>query len=224
MYLKIWLYGCLLFLALPLQAQTKSELLSEIEPTMSDFMAELSMLNEDKNGIDDNIRHVAENFGSSSYFFYNAKAMPSFESWIKDYVKKHLQGQVIEHTLEILDNTLRKKDKQMASDQRYVFDGILKRNTLEVTYQDVYTSWTVTWNGKGQSITILELNFIDEQTSKDFYQKIDKLKDKLGNLSEDDNIRFNQLVDIRKLHEEILAASGRYDIYYEEDKDYKKHI
>ena len=61
----------LLILILQLEAQTKSQVISDVIKTMDDFAADISFINENSEYADDNILSVSKMFSSPDYFLYN---------------------------------------------------------------------------------------------------------------------------------------------------------
>jgi len=139
-----------------MNAQSKTQLATDLRHTMDDFMAELSMLNEDPTGIHRNIENFATTFASSAYFVYNGKQTQSFKEWAEAYCTSQLKGQSISHTLVIQENTIAKVKPADGNDMRYTFNAILKRESLDAKMPDIMTGWVVVWNGENQYLTIVE--------------------------------------------------------------------
>lgn len=149
---------CLLAFIPQHDAQTKSQVISDITYAMDDFASDLSFVNENQAYAVENIQSISHTFGSADYFLYNNQQMKSFQSWLEDYCFKGLGREYVEHSFRIIQQTFEKVDPDEEQDKRYRFDAIMKR-TSEASFNDEKTlSFVIEWKGKGQYVSILEVN------------------------------------------------------------------
>ncbi|MBQ8189376.1 MAG: hypothetical protein IJZ44_06320, partial [Lachnospiraceae bacterium] len=75
------------------QAQTKSQVISDAIYTMEDFTSDLNFINDEKGTGMDGISSMSHAFASAEYFMYNGKKMESFQKWLEEYCFQGLAGQ-----------------------------------------------------------------------------------------------------------------------------------
>ena len=114
---------CLLSCIYPLDAQTKSQVISDIIYTMDDFASDLSFVNERHDFAVSNIQSISHTFGSADYFMYNNIQVQSFRKWLEEYCFQVLNKEYVGHELEIIEKTVRKVDEDEKNDKRYRFDA-----------------------------------------------------------------------------------------------------
>lgn len=163
-------YICfILALVFPLAffAQTKSQVTSDITYTMSDFMSDVSCLNEDPEYVMQNIESVSTTFGSPDYFLYNGRQMDSFKAWLESYCNEWLRQGYVEHQLQIKQQTIEKVDAKEEQDKRYRFDGILLRKLQQNPEDRKDLSFVIEWKGEGRYVSLLEIKGnLDTATTK----------------------------------------------------------
>ena len=142
---------------LVLSAQTKSQVTSDITYTMSDFMSDVSCLNEDPEYVMQNIESVSTTFGSPDYFLFNGRQMDSFKAWLESYCNEWFRQGYVEHQLQIKQQTIEKVDAKEDRDKRYRFDAVLARKYAVSGNDEIPVSFIIEWKGDGQYVTILEI-------------------------------------------------------------------
>ena len=152
------LIAVLLMMVLPLQAQQKSQILSDIRLTMHDFMADISNINEEKQYFKENLQALSQTYASDTYFMSNGVQQSSFRDWAEEYCTLHLTGLPVQHSIDILEHSLQKLDANNTSDKRYRFDATLTRawSTDNLTSDNL--SFVVVWNGRQNYVSITEIN------------------------------------------------------------------
>lgn len=154
-YLLTLLACCLLSLV-SLNAQTKSQVLSDINQTLMDFSADLNSICEDDEPVESHIRSISEAFGSDEYFIFNGKKMESFQDWLRTYYKQELKDKEVTHSFQVKQQTIVKVAPDEDSDKRYRFDALLTRTSGRGNPTPQTVSFVVCWNGEGRYATILE--------------------------------------------------------------------
>ena len=140
-------------------AQTnKTQVTTDLSNTMADFMSDLNFIMEDNENLDEKLDNTAGSFGSPEYFIHNGKQMKSFRQWLHDYCVTKLGGKPVMHAIKIQQNTITKVKMGDAQDQRYTFQAVLRRETLNERMPDIMTTWVVAWNGENEYVSILEFN------------------------------------------------------------------
>ena len=147
----------LLILILQLEAQTKSQVISDVIKTMDDFAADISFINENSEYADDNIHSVSKMFGSPDYFLYNDKQIDSFQKWLKEYCYVGLNRTYVEHSFRIKQHTFEKVAPKEKQDKRYQFDAILTRKSDNAINDERKISFVVEWKGNDSYVAILEI-------------------------------------------------------------------
>ncbi len=154
----IWLLG----LITQVNAQTKAQIISDVRSTMEDFMADLSLVNEDKENSQQLLLDIADTYGSSEYFMRDNRQMNSFLSWLDSYCNIQLNGQVVQHTLTIQEQSLKKVDNKDKNDQRWTFEGKLHRSIFHsdktMALPEKLLKLTVVWNGTKRYVKILSID------------------------------------------------------------------
>ena len=148
---------CVIALA-QIQAQTKSQILSDLRLTMQDFMSELNYINEDKDNLSQNIKEVSRTFGSDEYFMLNGKNEMTFGDWIGHYCTSGLHGRNISYSISVQENTVAKVKPGDAQDMRYSFNAVFRRSGIDDKVSETMTSWVVVWNGENRYVTIVEFH------------------------------------------------------------------
>jgi len=157
---RIWIIiACLFVLLLPINAQTKTQVLDDIENTLNDFMSDINSLYENGMHPHERIREMAKAFASPEYFIYNNKQQPSFVKWLSKYESSILQGRYIEHELTIKQQTLEKVSPNISKDKRWKFTATLLRKDFDNdnTFTEDITM-IVLWNGGEKYVSILAIN------------------------------------------------------------------
>ena len=148
---------CLLSCIYPLDAQTKSQVISDITYTMDDFASDLSFVNERHDFAVSNIQSISHTFGSADYFMYNNIQVQSFRKWLEEYCFQVLNKEYVGHELEIIEKTVRKVDEDEKNDKRYRFDAFLTRSSNRSVNDKVKVTFIVEWKGEGKYVSILEI-------------------------------------------------------------------
>ena len=148
---------CLMTCIPQMDAQTKSQVISDITYTMDDFASDLSFVNERPDFAVSNIQSISHTFGSADYFLYNGRQISSFQKWIEEYCFQGLRKEFVGHTFKIIQQTVEKVDKDEKGDKRYRFDAIMKRESSDVFNDENTVSFIVEWKGEGQYVSILEI-------------------------------------------------------------------
>ena len=152
----ITIFVCCLLSLLPSYAQTKSQVLSDINQTLMDFSADLNSICEDDEPVESHIRSISEAFGSEEYFIFNGKKMESFQEWLQTYYKQELKDKEVTHSFQVKQQTIIKVAPDEDSDKRYRFDALLTRTSGNGNPTPQTVSFVVCWNGEGRYVTILE--------------------------------------------------------------------
>lgn len=152
----ITLLACCLLSLVSLNAQTKSQVLSDINQTLMDFSADLNSICEDDEPVESHIRSISEAFGSDEYFIFNGKKMESFQDWLRTYYKQELKDKEVTHSFQVKQQTIVKVAPDEDSDKRYRFDVLLTRTSGRGNPTPQTVSFVVCWNGEGRYATILE--------------------------------------------------------------------
>lgn len=161
------------------KAQQKSQILSDIQLTMEDFISDLNNINAEKNYFEMNLQSLAQTFTSASYFMSNGVRNESFIEWVREYCTLHLTGLPIEHTLDILEHSVQKVDQNNSYDRRYRFDAAIMRTWPDNNKTSDIISFVVIWNGRQNYVSITEIN---------------------GRLSEISDMDVNQLYSLANEH------------------------
>ena len=148
---------CLLSCIYPLDAQTKSQVISDITYTMDDFASDLSFVNERHDFAVSNIQSISHTFGSADYFMYNNIQVQSFRKWLEEYCFQVLNKEYVGHTFKIIQQSVEKVDKKETGDKRFSFDAIMQRESSGTFNDKKKISFIVEWKGEGQYISILEI-------------------------------------------------------------------
>ena len=139
------------------QAQTKSQVISDAIYTMEDFTSDLNFINDEKGTGMDGISSMSHTFASAEYFMYNGKKMESFQKWLEEYCFQGLAGQHVEHSIDILQKTFEKVDEDEKNDKRYRFDALLTRRSDNSVNDEKTVTFIVEWKGNSQYVSILEI-------------------------------------------------------------------
>ena len=123
----LFLLLCII-MVINLSAQTKSQVLVDIRFTLNDFMADLCIANENQSLNKNYIEDISETFGNSEYFIRNGQNTQSFQEWLDGYCKLKINSEPIQHTVIVLEQTLKKVDANNSEDKRYSVDVTLKRD------------------------------------------------------------------------------------------------
>lgn len=143
---------------LPVQAQQKSQILSDIRLTMQDFVADISNINEDKKYFKENLLALSQTYASDTYFMSNGVQQSSFLAWAEEYCTMHLMGLVVQHTIDILENSLQKVDANNNNDKRYQFDATLTRVWASGSQTNDNLTFIVVYNGRNNYVLLTEIN------------------------------------------------------------------
>lgn len=143
---------------LPVQAQQKSQILSDIRLTMQDFMADISNINEDKQYFKDNLQSLSQTYASDTYFMSNGVQQSSFMVWAEEYCTLHLTGLSVLHDIDILEHSLQKVDESNKNDKRYRFDATLVRTWSSGNQTTDNLNFVVVWNGRQNYVSLTEIN------------------------------------------------------------------
>ena len=145
-----------------LSAQTKSQVLVDIRRTMEDFMADLSMVNMDRINIEYNVSFIANTFGHTEYFIHNGKEVESFQKWLEKYCMLLIDGEPIQHSVTILEQSLSKVNPSQEADKRYKVDAIIRRERMyqgrQTTLPEDTLTFTFIWKGNQQYASIAEMD------------------------------------------------------------------
>ena len=145
-----------------LSAQTKSQVLVDIRRTMEDFMADLSMVNMDRINIEYNVSFIANTFGHTEYFIHNGKEVESFQKWLEKYCMILIDGEPIQHSFTILEQSLSKVNPSQEADKRYKVDAIIRRERMyqgrQTTLPEDTLTFTFIWKGNQQYASIAEMD------------------------------------------------------------------
>ncbi len=139
------------------QAQTKSQVISDAIYTMEDFTSDLNFINDEKGSGMDGVNSMSHAFASAEYFMYNGKKMESFQKWLEEYCFQGLAGQYVEHSIDILQKTFEKVDEDEKNDKRYRFDALLTRRSDDSVNDEKTVTFIVEWKGNSQYVSILEI-------------------------------------------------------------------
>lgn len=150
---------CLITCIPQMDAQTKTQVMDDIESTLNDFISDINSLYERGMKPRERIREIGKAFASPDYFIYNNKQQDSFTRWLTQYEKNILDGQYFEHQLTLKKQTVKKVAPFRGKDKRWQFTAVLSRIDLDkaITYTDEI-SMIVLWNGDGDYVSILEIN------------------------------------------------------------------
>ena len=148
---------CLMTCIPQMDAQTKSQVISDIIYTMDDFASDLSFVNERHDFAVSNIQSISHTFGSADYFMYNNIQVQSFRKWLEEYCFQVLNKEYVGHELEIIEKTVRKVDEDEKNDKRYRFDAFLTRSSNRSVNDKVKVTFIVEWKGEGKYVSILEI-------------------------------------------------------------------
>lgn len=142
-----------------MDAQTKTQVLDDIESTFSDFISDINNLYEHGPKPHQRIQAMNKAFASPDYFIYNSEQQPSFTDWLTQYEKNILMGRYFEHQFTIKRQTVEKVVSHNDEDRRWQFSATLSRVDFDnnVSFNDDITV-TVLWNGDGDYVSILEIN------------------------------------------------------------------
>jgi len=153
----LWI-GIFLITVLPLRAQQKSQILSDIRLTMQDFMADISNINEEKQYFKENLRSLSQTYSAGTYFMCNGIQQPSFLAWAEEYCTLHLAELPVQHTIDILEHSFQKVDANNKNDKRYRFDATIIRTWSEENQTTDNLSFVVVWNGRDNYASLTEIN------------------------------------------------------------------
>lgn len=162
---KFFLLCLMATTTLMVAAQNKAQIATDIRYTMDDFTSDLNFIHEDKEYVADKVSSMAKTYGSSTYFIYNGQQMPSFHRWLQDYCTELLRMGEVNHIFAIKEPSIRKLDPESSEDQRYIFEGNLSRKVEGRPMQEHTLSMTITWNGEGNYVTILQIDVVKDESA-----------------------------------------------------------
>lgn len=176
------------------QAQTKSQVISDAIYTMEDFTSDLNFINDEKGTGMDGISSMSHTFASAEYFMYNGKKMESFQKWLEEYCFQGLAGQHVEHSIDILQKTFEKVDEDEKNDKRYRFDALLTRRSDNSVNDEKTVTFIVEWKGNSQYVSILEIK--GELFGQNRVEKVKVIQDdKAGNIIQQKHSEINSWTD-----------------------------
>lgn len=148
---------CVIALA-QMQAQTKSQILDDIENTIRDFCAEINALTEDPQSVQSDIEHISRNFASDEYFMYNGEKQQSFAKWLARYADIISGQEGVVHEFSLKETTLKRVDSNSQTDQRWYIKSELRRTVSNGNSLVEEIAFIVQWNGHERYVTILEMD------------------------------------------------------------------
>jgi len=157
-YLSFILAALMAFSSVPAEAQNKLQVLVGLRTTMQDFASDLNNINEDRMNIQQNVTYVADTYGTPESFTFNGTKMASFHYWLTTYCSIQLQGKWAQHTIEVLQQTVRKVDNNADSDNRWTFKAKFKRefnHDSSLPAKEDELTFTVIWNGKDNYLSLI---------------------------------------------------------------------
>ena len=160
---KILLTGLLSILAtLYVTAQNLTDIRADIRQTMDEFCTALSNLNNEILTLEQGIQKfkLFEPQMEPRVFTFEGERNLTLPEWVSYYVMTRLVYIHVTHTLDITDFSLCKVSES-PSDQRYTFDGVMKREFLSIDEEFITdefpVSFTVIWSRKGKLVEITEI-------------------------------------------------------------------
>lgn len=150
--LMLWL------IPLCVSAQNKTQVLADFRWTLAEFQSALNFMVEEPDFIQQNIRNIADAFGSDEYFFYNSNKQPSFHEWLHGYYRTWQPDKAVVHTFNIREQSLAKMEPDRSEDHRWRFDADLSRTVGDGPEQKMLLSFIVQWGGEGHYAPILQID------------------------------------------------------------------
>ena len=151
-----------IFLTLfPISSLGQSEYVKKqkIQESLEDFISMISDVNNEEEEEAISPSTIAARFGNVNYFYYKGKEM-TLQAFIENYCDSGLQCQIVNHSLNISPNNI-KKVSNTHSDQRWSVYGVLKRNyaiNIQDTLPDKKISFMILWRGMNKEIGILQID------------------------------------------------------------------
>lgn len=160
-------------------SQNEYEIKKSIENSLMTFFSLLSFINDDEEPI--NPATIASDFKGEHYFILNGTET-TLESFLSSYSRSDLGNNIVNHTLQVSTNSI-KKTSNTASDRRWTVKAkLLRENATGDDYliKDEDVTFIVKWNGLDKEVSILDLNFstplkiVRPVTSREYKFEIDR--------------------------------------------------
>lgn len=157
---RFLLLQVILFTLFPISSLGQSEyaIKQRIQESLEEFMNMLSYVNDEEEVITPSM--IATRYSGGNYFRFNAKEM-KLQNFIEDYCYSDLKRQVVNHSLSISPNNIKKVSNNL-SDRRWTVNGILKRGyatNKRDNISDESIKFIILWRSVNEEIGLLELDF-----------------------------------------------------------------